>query len=81
MELRINIEVNQIIGLIKQMPSEHKLKIKEELAKETRGKTVSNNNFNLTELLLSGPIMNNEEKENFKNIQKYFDLWTKNAFK
>ncbi|MBI4946100.1 MAG: hypothetical protein HY840_06840 [Bacteroidetes bacterium] len=80
MELRINVEVNQIIGLIRQMPSEHKLKIKKELDKEVKQKTLSKNDSSLTELLLSGPVMTNEEKENFKNIQKYFDLWTKTAF-
>ena len=80
MELRINIEVNQILKLIRQMPTEHRLKIKKELDKEVKKKTISNKDSGLTELLLSGPIMNNEEKENFKNLQKYFDLWTKTAF-
>jgi len=80
MELRINIEVNQIIGLIKQMPSEHKLKIKKELDKDVKKKNISGNDKGLTELLLTGPVMTKEEKANFKSIQKYFDLWTKTAF-
>jgi hypothetical protein len=33
----------------------------------------------LTELLLSGPVMTEEENENFKMAKKHFDAWTKTS--
>ncbi|OFY64663.1 MAG: hypothetical protein A3H98_13270 [Bacteroidetes bacterium RIFCSPLOWO2_02_FULL_36_8] len=80
MELMINIEVNQLIGIIRKMPFEHKLKIKKELEKQRYTHSHNKNDDTLTKLLLSGPVMNHEEKMNFKILQKYFDVWTKNAF-
>ncbi len=80
MELKIDIEVNQLIGLIRQMTVENKLKIKKELDKDVKKRTHNKKNNGLTELLLAGPVMSDEEKENFKNIQKYFEIWTKNVF-
>jgi len=80
MELRLNLEVSQILSLIKQIPSEQKLRIKTELEKEDRLQAMTPNDQGLTELLLNGPIMTLKEKENFKMIQKAFDIWTKTSF-
>ncbi|MCD4663817.1 MAG: hypothetical protein K8R68_01015 [Bacteroidales bacterium] len=80
MELLINLEINQILGLIKQMPSEHKLLIKMELGNDIKENALNKTREDLTNILLSGPVMTEEEEENFQNINKYFDLWTKNAF-
>jgi len=80
MELRLNLEVNQIISLIRQLPSDQILKIKTELEKEAKVQSATLYDQNLTELLLKGPTMTSEEKENFKSIQKAFDLWTKSSF-
>lgn len=80
MELLINLEINQILGMIRQMPSEHKLLIKKELNKQMNINTINKKDEDLTDILLSGPVMTEEEKENFQNIKKYFDLWTKTAF-
>lgn len=80
MELRIDIGVNQILGLIKQMPQEHKLVLRRELDKAIKKKQVTIKDNDLTDILLSGPVMNEQEKMNFINLKKYFDLWTKTAF-
>jgi hypothetical protein len=80
MEVRLNVEVNQIIRLIRQMPQEDKLKIMKELDKDVKLKPSASKEKGLTELLLSGPVMSEKEKENFKKIQQYFDLWTKTEF-
>ena len=79
MELLINLEINQILSIIRQMPSEHKLLIKKELNKQVKVNAI-NKDEDLTDILFSCPVMTEEEKENFQNIKKYFDLWTKTAF-
>lgn len=80
MELRLNIGFNEIIGLIRQLPPDQKLQLKHEIDSEIKTtKTIEEKN-DLTEILLSGPIMSQEEKENFKNLEKEFEKWTKNVF-
>ena len=74
MELRLNIGLNQIIGLIRQLPPDQKLKIKQEIDNEFKTINIIKEKDDLTEILLSGPIMNNEEKENFKNLEKEFKI-------
>jgi hypothetical protein len=78
MELRLNIGINELIGLIRQLPHEQKLLIKKEV--ESGIKTLDNhrNSNDLTEFLLSGPTMTKEEDENFKKLDKDFNKWTKN---
>ena len=80
MELQIDIEINQLLGLIRQMPSEHKLLIRKELDGQYNRGVSKSIDEGLTELLLSGPVMTKEENENFKMAKKNFDTWTKTIF-
>ena len=68
MEIMINIEINQLLGLIRQMPSEHKLLIRKELDGQPNSGGSKSIDEGLTELLLSGPVMTEEENENFKLV-------------
>ena len=77
MEIRIDIGINQLIGLIKQLPADQKLKIKKEVDKELSGNLLIEKDNELTELLLSGPVMTKDEEQNFKKFNKEFDKWTK----
>jgi hypothetical protein len=79
MDVTINIEVNQIIGMIRQLPPEDRSKILNELERD-QTKNALDKKSALTELLLSGPVMTEIEEENFKNIKRGFDTWTKNVF-
>lgn len=80
MELRLNIGINQIIALIRQLPDEQKMKIKDEIDNSVeKDQSVTANN-DLAELLLSGPTMTEEEEQNFKHFNTEFDQWTKDAF-
>ena len=80
MELRLNIGINELIGLIRQLPPEQKLLIKKEVETEIKSMDKPKNTNDLTELLLSGPTMTKEEEKNFKNLDKEFDKWTKSLF-
>jgi hypothetical protein len=77
MELRLNIGINELIGLIRQLPPEQKLLIKREVDSELHTMNQSKNSNNLTDFLLSGPTMTKEEEENFKKLDKEFNKWTK----
>ncbi len=79
MELKLDIRINQLIGLIRQLPSEQKLRIKKELEKEIKKKSIPEHE-DLKELLLAGPVMTEEEEENFNNFDNAFNKWTKSLF-
>jgi len=80
MELKLSIGIKELISLVRQLPPEQKLMIKEEIENENFITKQAKNTNTLTELLLSGPTMTNKEEENFKKLDKEFDKWTKNLF-
>ena len=62
------------------MPSEYKFLIKKGFNKRVKMNTSNKKDEDLTDFSLSGPVITEEENENFKNIKKHFNLWTKTAF-
>jgi len=68
MEITLDIGFNQLIGIIRQLPYEQKILLIKEVEKET----VKNKTDDFTELLLNGPVMTEEEEENFKRINVEF---------
>ena len=77
MEVRFNIGIKQLIGLIKQLPTEQKLLIKKVVEKDMINEQKIEGNSDLTELLLNGPTMTKAEEENFKKFNREFAKWTK----
>ena len=75
MEVRLNIGLNQIVGLIKELPYNDKLVIRNQLEKEFNSKTSDKNT--LKQLLLAGPTMTEEGYKNYKDNRKQFNKWTK----
>jgi hypothetical protein len=75
MELRINLGLNQIIGLIKELPYNDKLLVKSQLDKELT-KTAKQSDVSLKQLLLSGPVMTDEGIQNYQELRKQFNKWT-----
>jgi|AntAceMinimDraft_16_1070373.scaffolds.fasta_scaffold17651_3 hypothetical protein len=80
MKLRLDIGVNQIIGLIKQLPFDIKLLLKNEIDKEIKSKSKIVNKNEITDLLLYGPVMSDEEYKNYRSFRKDFNKWTKKIF-
>jgi hypothetical protein len=76
MELRINLGLNQIIGLIKELSYNDKLLVKSQLDKELT-KNAKQSYVSLKQLLLSGPVMTDEGIQNYKELRKQFNKWTK----
>jgi len=78
MELQVNVGVNQVINLIRQLPPDQKLLIKKELGQEVVQKTEYLESNDLTELLLAGPVMSKEEEKRLGDFNKDFEKWAKN---
>jgi len=76
MELRLNIGLNQILGLIRELPYNDKLMIKNQLDKELTIKT-KEDELTLKQLLLSGPVMTKEGYNDYKALKKQFNTWAK----
>ena len=74
MELKLNIDINELIGLIRQLPPEQQQLIKKEVGKHIKP---TEKVHDLTAFLMSGPTITEEEEENFKNLNKAFEKWTK----
>jgi hypothetical protein len=82
MELRIDIEYNQLLKLVKQLPYNEKKKLTLEIEKELKEKNKKKaKNFdkkNLTEFqdfLLQGPLMSDDQYNDFKELRKDFTRW------
>lgn len=80
MTLNINIDVNQIIQLIQQLPEEQKLLIKNELDKSFTKSEPQEETDEITQLILNGPVMTADEEIRYKQIKNSFEEWTKNLF-
>ena len=78
MELRLDIGFNEIVSLIKQLPMNKKVMLKNELEKEIS--TLKLVDVDLTTMLLSGPVMSKSEYEDFKVTHRYIGEWTKKLF-
>jgi hypothetical protein len=76
MQLRQSIETNHLISLIHELSLSEKRFIKNFLDNELADKG-NPNEITLRELLLSGPVMDDQEYENYKEIKNQFDQWAK----
>jgi hypothetical protein len=78
MELRLDIGLNEIISLIRQLPMHKKVILKNELEKEITGMDAAE--ADLTNILINGPVMSKSDYEYYKSTQKHMGEWTKNLF-
>ncbi|MEA3447139.1 MAG: hypothetical protein U9Q98_01655 [Bacteroidota bacterium] len=80
MELRINIRYEQILNLVKQLSYNDKKKLKTEVEDELFSqkrtpKILDNESIEFRKFLLQGPIMADEQFENYKQLRKNFNQW------
>jgi len=71
MDLNFKLNYNQLIAAIKKLPLKDFLKLKSEIThmEPEKGKN------ELHSLLLSGPVMSDEQFEEFNENRKNFNLW------
>jgi hypothetical protein len=88
MELTIDIKYDQILELARQLPNKYKKKLSQEIEKDLKKKNEGtikiqdikyeseNEETNeLQQLLLEGPIMSDEQFDDFKKLRKAFNKW------
>jgi hypothetical protein len=86
MEFTIDINYEQVLKLARQLPYNYKKKLTQEIEKDLRTKNEEkiiagepeNENEDLNELqrfLLRGPVMSDEQFDDFKKLRKDFNRW------
>ena len=76
MELKLNLELSQIVELIRELPYNEKMIIKHQLDNDLTP-AYNNSGSTLKQLLLSGPVITDEGFNNYKDLRKQFKKWTK----
>lgn len=88
MELTIELEYDQILKIARQLPVNYKKRLSREIEKDLRSqkdrKTASDSRENesndqdlneFQQLLLRGPVMSDDQFENFKTLREDFNRW------
>ena len=75
MELKINIGYNELFELIKQLPTNQLFQLKVDLSKVYNQKGLKTEKNNLKRLLLSGPIMSEEQYSAYESNRKWVNQW------
>jgi len=78
MELKLNIGYQELIDLIKQLPVNQIRKLKAELTLITAENDMEEGMSNFQEFLLKGPVMNDDQYQDFLSNRKYFNTWRTN---
>jgi hypothetical protein len=74
MQLTVDLNIDQLIQVIKKLPSHQKDRIKAELNdKATRKKRTEKSEFQ--KFLLKGPVMSDTEYNQFKENRKKMNQW------
>jgi len=75
MELKINIGYRELFELIKQLPTKEMNQLAVDLSKITLKRKIQSERQTLKALLLSGPIMSEEQYENYELNRKWINQW------
>jgi hypothetical protein len=88
MELTIDIKYDQILELARQLPNRYKKKLSQEIEKDlkkkneekikipdTKYESENDETNELQRFLLEGPIMSDEQFDDFKKLRKAFNKW------
>lgn len=76
MEFKLEIGLKQIVSLIRELPYNDKLILKNQLEKELVIKHKVSD-LSLRQLLLAGPVMTEDGYKNYKDLKEQFNKWTK----
>ncbi|MGC4233568.1 MAG: hypothetical protein QM594_11370 [Niabella sp.] len=72
MQVQVDIEFDQLLKIVRKLPSMQLRKLKAEIEKEAE--TVKHN-ANLEMLLLKGPVATKKQLETIKNNRKAINQW------
>jgi hypothetical protein len=78
MELKLNIGYPELIALIKQLPLSQIRKLKADLALMLVENETEKGKSEFQEFLLSGPVMDDDQYQDFLGNRQYFNAWRTN---
>jgi len=74
MELKVDIEFKQLLRVIKQLPEDKMTLLKAELSSPI-SPDITNSTKKFQELLLTGPVMDNDQYKVYKETRNHFNKW------
>ena len=74
MQMSIDVNIEQLLFLIRNLPEEQLLKIQAEINKSLKVKT-SESKADYLEMLLEAPTMSEEQYQQYKENRKSFNQW------
>ena len=74
MQMSIDVNIEQLLFLIRNLPEEQLLKIQAEINKSLKVKT-SESKADYLEMLLEAPTMSEEQYQQYKENRKSFKQW------
>jgi hypothetical protein len=78
MELRLKIGYRELLELIKQLPASQMAKLKSELSDELIEEKSKQEHSDFQKFLLEGPVMAEEQYQQFLDHRKSFNQWRVN---
>ena len=75
MELTVDLGFEQIVGLIRQLPASQIVKLKAELDNSDITVTSASEIKEFQQFLLCGPVMSDEQFNDYKQHRKQFNVW------
>ncbi|MEO6850847.1 MAG: hypothetical protein ABI203_03770 [Mucilaginibacter sp.] len=75
MELKVDVGFEQLLQAIKQLPADKIDRIKTELSIKKFNMKSSIHTFDFQQLLLSGPVMDDDQYKVFKENRKRLNKW------
>jgi len=75
MELKVDIGFEQLLKVINQLPAAKIIQLKAELSGKSRTNEKSAYTGDFQNFLLSGPVMNDHQYENYKEARTRLNKW------
>ncbi|KGE87020.1 hypothetical protein [Phaeodactylibacter xiamenensis] len=75
MELKLNIDYQELVELIKQLPANQIRKLKNELTLITEDHPIEDRMTDFQEFLMKGPVMDEDQFQVFLSNRKHFNAW------
>jgi len=75
MELTVNLGFDELLKLIKKLPSNQIAKLKAELDNQSSVAKTKTDISEFQQLLLSGPVMTEEQFGEYKKLRKQLNVW------
>jgi hypothetical protein len=73
----LQVNMNQLLDMIKTLPFNEKAFLKSYIEKEIESQQTHSR---LTQRLLSGPVMSDEQYNSYIQLQNEFNVWSKKIF-